>query len=371
VVKTNVRVPIFSPLSVEERVDLGAAVARVLDTHRYILGSEVERFERDFAAYCGTEHCVGVANGTDALELALRALEVAAGDRVLVVANAGFYGSAAVRSVGGIPEYVEIDPATLTMSTEALAAGLSSRPAAVIVTHLYGQLADMDGILAAARQAHVPVIEDCAQAHGAHRAGRRAGSFGDIGCFSFYPTKNLGAIGDAGAVVTSDASLAARVRQLRQYGWQEKYHVATPDGRNSRLDEVQAAVLNARLPFLDEWNMGRRDVARKYVTGLSGLPVQVPASLDDDYVAHLFVIRVAGRDRVRARLGEQGVDTGIHYPVADHQQPAYADGDPRPALSITEAACQAVLTLPCYPGLSADQQGIVIDALRSCLEGAA
>ena len=359
------RVPIFSPLSVDARVDLGAAVSRVLGTHRYILSSEVERFERDFAAYCGTEHCVGVANGTDALELALRALEVEAGDRVLVVANAGFYASSAVRSLGAIPAYVEIDPATLTMSTAALATALATRPAAIIVTHLYGQLADIEGILTAARQAHVPVIEDCAQAHGARRVGGRAGTYGEIGCFSFYPTKNLGAIGDGGAIVTSDASLAARVRQLRQYGWQEKYHVATPGGRNSRLDEVQAAVLNAKLPYLDEWNMDRREVARRYVTSLSGLPVQLPPSLDEDYVAHLFVIRVENRDKVRKRLGGHGVQTEIHYPVADHRQPAYPDSDPPPALPVTESACETVLTLPCYPGLTADQQQTVIDAVQA------
>lgn len=352
----------------EAQVDLGAAVNRVLGTHQYILGSEVDRFERDFSAYCGTEQCVGLANGTDALELALRALEVGAGDRVIVVANAGFYGSAAIRSVGATPAYVDIDPLTLTMSTAALARALLTRPAAVIVTHLYGQLADVEGIIDASRQAHVPVIEDCAQAHGARRAGHRAGSYGDIGCFSFYPTKNLGAIGDAGAIVTNDSSLAERVRRLRQYGWQEKYRVVTQGGRNSRLDEVQAAVLNAKLPYLDEWNHDRREVAKRYVNDLAGLPVQVPASLEDDFVAHLFVIRTEERDDVRARLDGHGVQTAIHYPVPDHRQPAYPDSPLPPALPVSERACETVLSLPCYPGLSADQQRIVIDALQSCFE---
>ena len=257
------------------------------------------------------------------------------------------------------------------MSTAAFAEALATQPAAAIVTHLYGQLADINDIVAAARHAHVPVIEDCAQAHGAVRGGRRAGSYGDIGCFSFYPTKNLGAIGDAGAIVTSNAALAAQVRRLRQYGWQEKYQVTVRGGRNSRLDEVQAAVLNARLPYLDQWNESRREVARRYVIGLSGLPVQLPSSTDEDYVAHLFVIRTEDRDKVRRHLGGLGVQTEVHYPVADHLQPAYPDSDPPPALPVTERACETVLTLPCYPGLSADQQRTVIDAVQACFDAGA
>jgi dTDP-4-amino-4,6-dideoxygalactose transaminase len=348
-------------------VDIVAAVRRVVDSHRYILGSEVARFERAFAEFCGVDQCVAVANGTDALELALRSLDVGPAARVLVVANAGHYGSTAVRTVGAIPEYVDIDPVKMTMSPLALSAALEgcqvgARPAAIIVTHLYGQLADMDAIVAAASRSSIPVIEDCAQAHGATSGGIRAGAFGTIGCFSFYPTKNLGAVGDGGALVTDDAALAARVRSLRQYGWADKYHVDLPGGRNSRLDEIQAAVLNDRLPHLERWNRERRGIASTYRQGLAGTPLVLPSSDGEDYVAHLYVVRAADRQHFRDELAAQGIDTDVHYPVPDHLQRGYDVGDQAIDLPETMAACARVVSLPCYPGLRRDAQMRVIAA---------
>ena len=208
------------------------------------------------------------------------------------------------------------------------------------------------------------LIEDCAQSHGARAGERVAGSFGDVGCFSFYPTKNLGAVGDGGAIVTGDEALSERIRSLRQYGWSRKYVAEAAGGRNSRLDEVQAAVLLDKLPHLDRWNQQRREIAGRYSEGLAGLPLTLPPSLDEDYVAHLYVIRTDERDRLAGYLEEAGIGTAVHYPVADHRQPAYAVDDP-PDLPVTDEAAGTVLTLPCYPGLEPDDQDRVIDAIRA------
>ena len=362
------RVPFVSLASIQRTADIGAAIDRVIRSGRYILGAEVVHFEEAFARYCGVERCVAVANGTDALEIALRSLEVGPGARVLVVANAGHYGSTAVRAVGATPEYVDIDEASMNMSPAALSTALAGRrsedrPAAIIVTHLYGRLAGMEAILAEAARFGVPVIEDCAQAHGAARGGVRAGGFATIGCFSFYPTKNLGAVGDGGAIVTHDGALADRARSLRQYGWDTKYHVSLQAGRNSRMDEIQAAVLNDRLVYLDEWNEMRRAVARAYRRDLAGLPLLLTSSLDEDDVAHLFVARVTQRDRLREHLAANGIDSEVHYPVPDHLQPAYAEHGHTPELPVTEAACASVLSLPCYPGLGTGKQARVTDVI--------
>ena len=232
----------------------------MLASEHYILGQEVQAFEQQFADYCGVSHCVGVGNGTDALELSLRVLGVQPSDRVAIVANAGSYSSTAVLAIGATPVWVDVDPLSMTMAPEQLAAVLAGGIAAVIVTHLYGQLADIEALLSLARMAGVPLIEDCAQSHGARRHGRVAGSFGDLGCYSFYPTKNLGALGDGGAIVTSDEGLATQLRSLRQYGWSRKYHADAAGGRNSRLDEIQAAVLLDEVAppgRLEQWSDGR------------------------------------------------------------------------------------------------------------------
>ncbi len=358
-----ITVPLFSAIDVAKCVDLGAAVQRVVDSRWYVLGREVSEFEREFAEYCGVPHCVGVANGTEALELALRAVGAGAGDRIALVANAGFYGSTAVREIGAIPVYADVDPRTLTMAPAALRTVLERGAKAIIVTHLYGQLADVTAIGDLASEFGIPIIEDCAQAHGAALRGRRAGSFGTVGCFSFYPTKNLGALGDAGAITTSSPQIAARLRSLRQYGWDTKYHVETPGGRNSRLDEMQAAVLRAKLPHLDDWNAQRRSVARRYNEAFLGLPHARPPSTGDDYVAHLYVLRVDHRDQFRNALAEHGIASDIHYPVPDHLQPAYPCRQAKGTLPVTESACDTVVSLPCFTGITALQVERVIEAV--------
>jgi dTDP-4-amino-4,6-dideoxygalactose transaminase len=347
---------------------LDAALQRVLQRQWFVLGEEVRAFEREFAAWCGVAHCVTVANGTDALELALRAFDVPAGGEVLCAANAGFYASAAVLAIGAVPGYVEVDESTLTLSPDALRIALAARerkPCAVVATHLYGQLADVAGIAAVCAEAGVPWIEDCAQAHGAERGGRKAGSFAPLACFSFYPTKNLGALGDGGAVTTDDARLADRVRALRQYGWSAKYHVAERGGRNSRLDELQAAVLRLKLGHLERQNGERRAIARRYATAFEGLPLRTPASSGDDNVVHLYVVRTRKRDALRAHLLACGVASDVHYPVADHQQAVLAASHAHMRLPVTEAACASVLSLPCFPGMRDDEVDAVIAAVGS------
>jgi dTDP-3-amino-2,3,6-trideoxy-4-keto-D-glucose/dTDP-3-amino-3,4,6-trideoxy-alpha-D-glucose/dTDP-2,6-dideoxy-D-kanosamine transaminase len=358
-------VPLFSMAMVNQGIDLAGAVSRVISSGSFILGQEVANFEQEFANYLGVEHCVSVANGTDALELALRAVGVAAGAQVACVANAGFYVSTAIHLVGATPVYVDVDERSLTMSPHVLEHCLGQHPAAVIVTHLYGQLAEIERIAEMCRRAAVPLIEDCAQAHGARRAGKPAGSFADVGCFSFYPTKNLGAIGDGGAVVTRAAEFAAQVRALRQYGWSKKYEVTRLGGRNSRLDELQAAVLREKLPQLDRQNTERRRIARRYNQAFAALPIGLPPSLGEDYVAHLYVIRTACRDALRTHLRERGVATDVHYPVADSQQPACAGARAAAPLPVTETACASVLSLPCFPGMSDDQVEHVIDSMQA------
>lgn len=358
-------IPIFSAVAANRGLDVSAAVARVLDSHWYILGTEVAQFESEFASYVGVRHCVSVANGTDALELGLKALGVRAGDSVVCVANAGFYGSTAARSVGAVPVYVDVDESTLTMCSAALAAALAARPAAVITTHLYGQLADIDRIAGLCRAAGVPLIEDCAQAHGARRAGKMAGSSADIGCFSFYPTKNLGAIGDGGAIVTGNDELASRLRTLRQYGWSSKYQVSWQGGRNSRLDEIQAAVLRHKLPALDRQNLERRHIARRYNEAFQQLPLLCPASTGEDFVAHLYVVRTPRRDALRSHLRAHGVATDVHYPIPDTRQPAYSAFNVPQTLPVTDAASDTVVSLPCFPGMTDAEVARVVAAVRS------
>jgi dTDP-4-amino-4,6-dideoxygalactose transaminase len=344
--------------------EIERAVAAVLQSGWYILGKRVAAFEAAFASYCGVAECIGVGNGTDALELALRALDIGPGDRVATVANAGGYSTAAIRAAGAEPFYVDIDAESMSMDPRLLEASLSPALRAVIVTHLYGRMADMPALLSVADAAGIPLVEDCAQAHGARLGGKTAGSWGRLGCFSFYPTKNLGALGDAGAVTTGDAALAARVRRLRQYGWSRKY-CSSEAGRNSRLDELQAAVLSIKLPHLDSWNARRRSIAALYSTRLAGAGVQAPPPPGESDVAHLYVIRTPHRERIRTALEGRGIATEIHYPIPDHHQ------EPRPVdcrLPETEACCREVLTLPCFPEMRDDEAeavaGAVLEALR-------
>lgn len=346
--------------------ELRAAAERVLARGWFVLGPEVEAFEREFAAYCGAGQCVALANGTEALELALRAVGVGPGDQVATVANAGGYSTTAIRALGGLPVYVEIDPAQLTMSPAALAMAVTPHLRAIVVTHLYGRMADMPALLRAAGQLGIPIVEDCAQAHGAALDGRRAGTWGAIGCYSFYPTKNLGALGDGGAIVTQDAGLAQSVRFLRQYGWHGKYHSSVPGGRNSRLDEIQAAFLRAKLPHLDAWNNRRRAIASVYDQGLAAIDERLPAQRGPDDVAHLYVIRSNQREALQAALAAAGIASAVHYPIADYLQPSCQDLGLKPGvLPVTEAACAQVLSLPCYPELRDDEIQRVIAAMTA------
>lgn len=344
---------------------LDATARRVIAGGWYVLGPELDGFEREFAAYCGLAHAIGVASGSDALELALRALGLGPGAVVVTVANAGFYATAAILAVGATPRYVDVAAETGLLDPAALGPLLAAGPvAALIVPHLYGRLAPMAEILALCRPRRVAVIEDCAQAHGAQRDGRRAGAFGAVGCFSFYPTKNLGALGDGGALVTDDPALAGRLRALRQYGWGDKYHVELPGGRNSRLDEMQAAFLRVGLPALDGWNRRRRAIADRYRAGLRHPRVVCPPPGGADDVAHLFVLRCAGRDALAAHLAARGIGCAVHYPVPDHRQPGWRAAGAG-TLPVTERRAAEILSLPCYPELEDDEVAAVIDAVNA------
>ncbi len=360
------------------RAEIDAAIARTLDSGWYILGRETAAFEEEFAAYITAQGgapvgCVGVNSGTDALQLALWACEVGPGDEVITVAHTAVATAAAIALTGATPVFVDVDPETYTLDPAALAAAITPRTRAVIPVHLYGHPADLDPILAVARSAGLRVLEDCAQAHGATYHGRAVGTWGDLGCFSFYPTKNLGALGDGGAVISTDPALIERVRLLREYGWtpQARYVSQTP-GMNSRLDEMQAAILRAKLPHLDAWNETRRALAAVYAAHLPAgvaLPVERPGCR---HVYHLYVVRVADRDGVRARLQAGGVGTGIHYPVPIHRQPAYAHlPQAQSRLPQTERLADEIVSLPMHPLLNAQQARDVAAALDAALAGAA
>jgi dTDP-4-amino-4,6-dideoxygalactose transaminase len=333
----------------------------VTESGWYILGPRVREFEAAFARYCGVAHCVGTGNGTDALELALRAAGVGAGDQVITAANAGGYGTTAILACGAVPQFADIDPATLLLDPAAVEAALAPQVRAILATHLYGRMVDMPRLLAVAERGNVPVVEDCAQAHGARLFERPAGSWGAAGCFSFYPTKNLGALGDGGAIVTADAALAERARRLRQYGWSRRYQAELAGGRNSRLDEMQAAILLAKLPHLDAWNERRRAIAAAYSEAFAALGVHAPAASGADYVAHLYVLRVPDREAFREALAAAGVGADVHYPLPDHHQPCWRAA-PWAAcnLPVTELCCRQVVTLPCFPELTDEEVNRVI-----------
>jgi dTDP-4-amino-4,6-dideoxygalactose transaminase len=349
--------------------EIDAAIHEVLDAGRYILGPRVAEFEREFAAWLGAGHALGTASGTDAIALALRACGVGPGDAVVTVSHTAVATVAAIELAGAIPVFADIDPASYTLDPGSLERALDARSGppvkAVIPVHLYGHPAEMPAILAIGSRRGLRVIEDCAQAHGAAIEGRKCGTWGDIAAFSFYPTKNLGALGDGGAIVTGDAGLASRARLIREYGWRERYISDCP-GMNSRLDELQAAVLRVKLRRLDESNARRRAIAARYEAALAGTPVTLPAVRSGaTHAWHQFVIRSPRRDELRAYLGARGVGTLVHYPAPVHCQPAYSDRL-RPAVPLenTERAAREVLSLPMYPELTAEQVDRVAAALR-------
>lgn len=343
-----------------QRDEIREVIARVLEGGRYILGPEVQAFEIEFARYCGAESAIGVGSGTEALHLALAALGVGPGDEVITVAHTAVATAVAIRLCGATPVFADIDPATYTIDPSDAARLITSRTRAIVPVHLYGRPADLDALA----ELRVPIVEDCAQAHGASWRGRRVGSIGRIGAFSFYPTKNLGAIGDGGAVVTSDPELASRVRLLREYGWAERY-VSSVEGWNSRLDELQAAILRVKLRSLDADNERRRTIARRYDEGLGGGRLRLPedAPPDATHVYHLYVVASDRRDALQEHLRAHGVGALVHYPVPVHLQPAYAAMRSR-ALPHTEHAAQIVLSLPMYPELTEADQDAVIAAVR-------
>ncbi|MEC3888285.1 DegT/DnrJ/EryC1/StrS family aminotransferase [Xanthomonas campestris] len=346
---------------------LAQAAHAVIGSGYYVLGPNVKAFEEAFATYCGVAECVGVANGTEALELGLRSLGITSGSVVAVVANAAMYGTTAVLACGAEPVFIDIDPVTFNMDAKALERAASDRQIdAVIITHLYGRLADMPSLLAVAERNGIAIFEDCAQAHGARDAsGRRAGSFGKAASFSFYPTKNLGALGDGGAVVTNSPKTAQTLRRLRQYGWTAKYRNELEGGRNSRLDEVQAAFLMVLLPLLDRWNDRRREIANRYSTEINNPRITVPAAGGLESVAHLYVVSCDDRTGLQMHLASADIGSDIHYPVADYLQPLFGDRFASVILPNTQAACERVLTLPCFPELRSDEVTRVIEACNA------
>lgn len=354
------RVPFNALAPGEDRADVDAAIRRVIDSGWFVLGPEVEAFEAEFAAACGTPHAVGVGTGTDAITLVLRALDIGPGDEVITPPLSAAYSALAVMMAGARPVFADIDPARLTLDPAAFEAAITPRTRAVLPVHLYGQPADMTAILAMAARHRLAVVEDAAQAHLATSEGRPVGTMGVAGAFSFYPTKNLGALGDGGAVVTRDGELAARVKRLRNGGQTTRYHHQEP-GANSRLDEMQAAILRARLPYLRGWTDRRRQIAAAYRARIDSPDILVLPQFDEGHVYHLFPVIARHRAALQAQLAAHGVETLIHYPVPIPRQPALAATGPHQC-PVADRICGEVLSLPIYPALTDAQVGQVITA---------
>jgi dTDP-3-amino-3,4,6-trideoxy-alpha-D-glucose transaminase len=349
----------------ELRDDLDAALARVLDSGWFVLGNEGQVFEEEFAAAVDAPYAVGVGSGTDALELALRALGIGPDDEVVTQANTCVPTVSAIERAGATPVLCDVEAEAGTMDPDSLRGALGAKTRAVVPVHLYGQCADVDAILDLCSEQGIAVVEDCAQAVGAELRGRQAGSIGTLGCFSFYPTKNLAALGDGGAVVTGDAEVAERLRLLRQYGQTDRYRHVT-EGVNSRLDEVQAAILRTRLPHLQRWNARRAEIASAYAHALAETPVRPLARLEGrNHVFHLFVVEAPDREALRAHLEEAGIGTLIHYPTPIHGHPPYRSLATGPVtLSVSERLCERILSLPIYPELRDDEVERVTETLR-------
>ncbi len=346
------------------RAEIDAAVSRVLDSGWLILGEEVTLFEQEFAAQIGVKHAIGVASGTDALILALRACGIQPGDEVVSVANTAVPTVSAIRAVGALPRFIDVDPATLQMCPVALAASLSSRTRCVVPVHLHGHPAEAAEIQRLANSLTIPVIGDCAQAFGSRLHGREVGTFADISCYSFYPTKNLGALGDGGMCVTDCDESATKLRELRQYGFRND-RIAHREGVCSRLDELQAAMLRVRLRHFAAGQQHRQHIARQYLQRLAFAPVQLPVSMETVVPSwHQFVVRSANRDALCEKMKQRGVGFGIHYPVPIHLMPAYEFlGYTRGSLPVTEHAAKEILSLPMFPGLRDDEIERVINVL--------
>ncbi|WP_299359649.1 DegT/DnrJ/EryC1/StrS aminotransferase family protein [uncultured Paracoccus sp.] len=349
--------------------EVEAAVVKTLRSCDYVLGDTVRRFEEGFAAYCGTKYAIAVNSGTSALHLALLAAEIGPGDEVITVPMTFVATVAAIVYAGATPVFVDVDPDTWTMDPSAVEAVITSRTKAILPVHLHGRLADMDALAGIARRHGLAVIEDAAQAQGAEAGGTRAGAFGNIGCFSFYPGKNLGACGEGGAVTTDDAALADAVRSLRDWGQNGKYnHVR--HGFNYRMEAVQGAVLGVKLKYLDGWNTARRRIAQTYQDGLTDELVR-PARIDAAHACHVYAIRAGDRDRIRRDLQDAGIATSMHYPKPVHLQPAYANlGYHKSQLPVSEALADETLSLPLFPELQPTQVQTVINAVNRVAVGA-
>lgn len=353
----------LAPAYAELRGEIDEAIGRVLERGWYILGDEVRAFEEEFASYCGVKYCVGTSNGLDALHLVLRAWDIGEGDEVIVPAHTFIATWLAASYAGAVPVPVEVDPSTYNLDPARLEAAITPRTRVVVPVHLYGQPAEMDAIMAIAERHGLKVLEDAAQAHGASYRGRRAGALGHAAAFSFYPVKNLGALGDAGAVTTDDPALARRLRLLCNYGSERKY-AHEEKGFNCRLDELQAAVLRVKLRHLDAWNARRRDLSAFYLEQLSGTDLVLPAVPEGCEPAwHLFVVRSHGRDAFQDALARRGVHTLVHYPLPPHRQAAYSEYAGR-ALPIASRLASEVLSLPIGPHLSKEQARCVVHACR-------
>jgi dTDP-4-amino-4,6-dideoxygalactose transaminase len=354
------------------RAELEEASRRVIASGRFVLGQEVEAFEYEFAAYCGAEHCIGVGSGLDALHLVLRGLEIGTGDEVIVPAQTFIATWLAVSYAGAVPIPVDVDPGTANMAPELVEAAITPRTRALIPVHLFGKPADMHAIAAIAQRRNLAVIEDAAQAHGATYHGKRAGSLGDAAAFSFYPSKNLGAFGDGGAVLCNDSTLAKRVRSLRNYGSTSKYHHELP-GYNSRLDEWQAAVLRIKLRHLDTWNQRRTQIADLYTQGIYVLNSSVKTPAQEEHVSsswHLYVIRFTQRDGLQSFLAKRGIETGIHYPQTPAEQAAYASYSSTISRSPNAVRhARSSLSLPIAPYLENWEVTAVLDAIREHVGG--
>jgi dTDP-4-amino-4,6-dideoxygalactose transaminase len=355
---------------IAESPEVREAVGRVLAGGWYVHGPEHAAFELELAAYLGAQHAAGVASGTDALCLAMLAVGCARGSEIVGAANAGGYAACAAAQLGAGMVYADVDRATLLVTAETLSAAIGPRTTAVVVTHLYGNVADVAAVVDLCRPLGIRVIEDCAQSIGGRNGARMTGTMGDVATFSFYPTKNLGAAGDGGAVVTNDGQIDARVRSLRQYGWSTKYKVAESGGRNSRLDEMQAAILRIGLRLVDGLNERRREIVSRYAEAAKGSSVSVVTGAGCNTVGHLAVVRSGSREDFRRFLSERGIDTDVHYPVPDHLQPGFEPPARKTDLAVTEAAAGEVLTLPCFPEMTESEIDRVADAISAFRPGA-
>lgn len=347
------------------QTQIESAIDRVIASGWLVLGPEVKRFEALFAAYLGANHCLSVANGTEAIELALKAMSVGQGDLVATVANAGMYTTTAMLAIGAEPFFLDVDLETRCATLAEVARAIEAGVQAVVVTHLYGlAIPEISQIAQYCAQKGVPLLEDCAQAHGAQIDGKCVGTFGDAASFSFYPTKNLGALGDGGAVVTNNPAIAEKLTRLRQYGWSAKYRVEVAGARNSRLDEMQAAILLEFLPHLDTANARRREIAARYTAQIRRPDLFVPKEGGAEYVAHLYVVRSSRRDALREHLRTVDIASEVHYPIPDYRQPLFGKRFASLTLENTERLVGEILTLPCYPEMTHAEVNEVIAAVN-------